>query len=181
MFWCVSSAIKSGFSWDDGGVLSYKGSVAADAVSRCKVGKLSQWTLGATWTRMVAGEGKEVVGGLSGQQVGYMLCRVSSASGDLLGGGHHAQYQRCYCQSLICSVFLSALQWGVLVTDNAPGSSSSSVAARSATFSFHQLLHAGETSLAAEYSMPLAPQGALLLYSHLLCLDLPLHKMSRTL
>jgi hypothetical protein len=58
------------------------------------------------------------------------------------------------------------LQWGVLVTDNAPGSSSSSVSARSATFSFHQLLHGGETSLAAEYSMPLAsPPGVLLLYN----------------
>jgi hypothetical protein len=56
---------------------------------------------------------------------------------------------------------LLSLQVGVLVTDNAPGqSSSSSVAARSATFSFHQLLHGGETSLAAEYSMPLAPPGA---------------------
>jgi hypothetical protein len=41
------------------------GKVAADAAS----GKLSQWALGATWTRMVAAEGKGVVGGLSGQQV----------------------------------------------------------------------------------------------------------------
>jgi hypothetical protein len=41
------------------------GKVAADTVN----GKLSQWALGATYTRMVAGEGKGVVGGLSGQQV----------------------------------------------------------------------------------------------------------------
>ncbi|WIA12235.1 hypothetical protein OEZ85_012301 [Tetradesmus obliquus] len=90
--------------------------VAADGAS----GKLSQWSLGATYTRMVAEEGgKGVVGGLSGQQV------------------------------------------GVVVTDNAPGSSSSSssAAARTATLSFHQLLHGGETSLAAEYSLPLAPPG----------------------
>jgi hypothetical protein len=75
--------------------------------------------------------------------------------------------------TLMSLPWLSALQWGVLVTDNAPGSSSSSVSARSATFSFHQLLHGGETSLAAEYSMPLAPPGALHVmvlfgYSHFL-------------
>jgi hypothetical protein len=41
------------------------GKVAADGAT----GKLSQWSLGASYTRMVAGEGKGVVGGLSGQQV----------------------------------------------------------------------------------------------------------------
>jgi hypothetical protein len=44
------------------------GKVAADAAN----GKLSQWALGATWTRMVAGEGKGVVGGLSGQQARWV-------------------------------------------------------------------------------------------------------------
>jgi uncharacterized membrane protein len=57
-----------------------KSSVAAVAASHCQslpvtashchIGKLSQWSLGATWTHMVAGKGKGVVGGLSGQQVG---------------------------------------------------------------------------------------------------------------
>jgi hypothetical protein len=62
---------------------------------------------------------------------------------------------------LLAALFtLLLMQWGVVVTDNAPGSSSAAAAARSATFSFHQLLHGGETSLAAEYSLPISPPGA---------------------
>jgi hypothetical protein len=84
---------------------------------------------------------------------------------------HLSQLQhQCFNNLLLCTPAavrdLPLAQWGVLVTDNAPGSSSSSAAARSATFSFHQLLHGGETSLAAEYSMPLAPPGALQSLQH---------------
>ncbi|KAF8071272.1 GTP-binding protein [Scenedesmus sp. PABB004] len=80
-------------------------------------GRLASWSVGATWTRMAAAEGKDGDAALSGQQ------------------------------------------WGLFLTDTAPGAPGSTPLGgprRSATLSLHQVFEGG-ASVAAEYSLPLHP------------------------
>eukprot|EP00879_Flechtneria_rotunda_P000433 GHRR01000528.1.p1 GENE.GHRR01000528.1~~GHRR01000528.1.p1 ORF type:complete len:330 (+),score=115.45 GHRR01000528.1:234-1223(+) len=93
--------------------------VAADGAS----GKVTQWSVGANYTRMSVADDKSTAG---------------------LGS-------------------LTGQQWGVIINDVAPSAAGSSPLGgpgRSATFNFHQLLAGGKDSLAAEYSLPLAPPGS---------------------